>query len=76
MCECGIKDCVGHPNGDTTLPGRTEDSLKQNEKSPDALKCCINSVNCTLTCCDTERQAYINERTFELEFDGKMLAKD
>lgn len=67
MCECGIKDCVGHPNGDTTLPGRTS-----GDKHTPRLTCCSNPVNCVPTCCDVQRQAYIKER--ELGLAGKMVA--
>jgi len=109
MCECGKPDCIGHPNGDTTLPGRTSgvkhipprftccsnpdcighpngdptfpgrtsgNNIKHTEKSPDSLKCCVNPLNCTLTCCYTERQTYVKARELVLEGNmaGKMVA--
>ena len=70
MCECGIKDCVGHPNGDTTLPGRTS-----GDKHTPRLTCCSNPVNCVPTCCDVKRQEYVEKRNRAMNGDISAMFK-
>lgn len=65
MCECGKPDCIGHPNGDTTLPGRTSGD----KHSPASLTCCSNPVNCVATCCVVKRQVYIEKRNRAMNGD-------
>jgi len=65
ICKCGIKDCIGHPKGDTTLPARTAGE----KHTPVSLSCCLDTVNCAPSCCDTNRKVYIIKRNKALDGD-------